>query len=274
MESMDTEDLSYVERLWERGQEHLAALRYMPAIRALESAEGAAWRKKDGPALARLYLPLLEARRQVRYQAAEGTIVICPPGTPERIEREALRKFLAEDGPGTMLLGCCNARHHGQWATRRKDLDRSLNYAGMVSHAARRTGRWIEALLLLRHGEEVRVASPGDAAFAAGLTVQWTDNPKSTIGEATDINLKVPLPALAPTDRLTASHPMHAMVRESLIFAWEALALKWQHRHPPFRTGGIWEEMAWLRLALRIDPACEPIAMRLMSLAETAGRTA
>jgi hypothetical protein len=30
--------------------------------------------------------------------------------------------------------------------------------------------------------------------------------------------------------------------------------------------------MAWLRLALRVDPACEPITMRLISLAESLDR--
>jgi hypothetical protein len=258
---MNEEHPSYVERMWEAGQQHLAALRYGPAVRALEAAEGAAWRKKNGPELARLYLPLLEARRQIRYQAAEGTVLICPPGLPQMLERKAIRRFVEDRAieAGTVLVGCADVR-------------RALAYAGIVMHTARRTGRWIEALLLLRHGDEVRIASPGDATFAGGLKVKWTDDPKEMIGAATDSDLQVPLPTASTAATFDVGHPLHPMLRESLITAWEALALKWQHRHPPLKFGGIWEEMAWLRLALRIDPACEPIAMRLMSLGETAGR--
>jgi hypothetical protein len=271
---MNDDQPSYVERMWEAGQQHLAALRYGPAVRALEAAEGAAWRKKDGPELARLYLPLLEARRQIRYQAAEGTVVLCPPGLPERLERETVRRFVEDDSivAGTILVGCGNVRHHGARATQRKDVERALMHAGVVNHAARRTGRWIEALLLLRHGDEVRLASPGDATFAGGLEVKWTENPAEMIGAATDLDLEVPLPPATTATTFDGRHPLHPMLRESLITAWEALALKWQHRHPPVKDGGVWEEMAWLRLALRIDPACEPIAMRLMALGEAAGR--
>jgi hypothetical protein len=258
---MDKDHPSYVERLWEAGQQHLAALRYGPAVRALEAAERAAWRKKNGPELARLYLPLLEARRQIRYQAAEGTVLICPPGMPLTLERDAVRRFVEDESivAGAVLVGC-------------RDVQRALTYASVVMHTARRTGRWIEALLLLRHGDEVRLASPGDATFAGGLKVKWTEDPKEMIGGATDRDLEVPLPPASTATVFDGHHPLHPMLRESLITAWEALALKWQHRHPPFKFGGIWGEMAWLRLALRIDPACEPITMRLIALGEAAGR--
>jgi hypothetical protein len=79
-----------------------------------------------------------------------------------------------------------------------------------------------------------------------------------------------------------AAKALHAMARESLIVAWEALALHWQHRHPPPKgpkskharnsMDAAWDEMAWLRLALRIDPACEPVSMRLMALGEAVER--
>jgi len=65
---------------------------------------------------------------------------------------------------------------------------------------------------------------------------------------------------------------MGALARESLLIAWEALALKWQHRHPPRQGATAWEELAWLRHALQVDPACEPIALRLIALAEAIER--
>ena len=73
---MSYDDLSYMYRLWDVGQRHLAGGRYVAACIALEGAERAAWSARDARTLARVYLPLLEARRQIRYQAAEGEIVI------------------------------------------------------------------------------------------------------------------------------------------------------------------------------------------------------
>ena len=135
----------------------------------------------------------------------------------------------------------------------------------------RRTGRWLEALLLIRHGEDVRLVSPADPAFAAGLSVTWTDDPHASIGASTDAHLTVPL----PRSGRYINGPSHALARESLLIAWEALALKWQHRHPLAKnaTRGPWGELAWLRRALTADPACEPVTMRLIALAEAIERS-
>jgi hypothetical protein len=255
----------YLERMWQRGQEHLAAMRYAAAVRDLEAAEGAAWRRGDGVALARVYLPLLEARRQIRYQAAEGTLVICSPAASLHEERATVNTFLqdARIKAGSILIIA------GSGATHRKlhHLRRALEFAGAVKYAARSTGRWLESLLLLSHGDETRIVSPADPTFAAGLPI--TRESGAALSTTTDPALAIPLP---PAGRYTAKDAAHPVAREGLIFAWEALALKWQQRHPPFATGTPWEEMAWLRLALRIDPACEPITMRLVALSEASAR--
>jgi hypothetical protein len=254
------ENLSYMERQWESGQRHLVAGRYVAARSDLQAAEAIAWREKDFRSLARLYLPLLEARRQIRYNAAEGAVVICPPGLSQTAEQRALRNFLRADS-GTILLGC--AAGCGPAG--------ACRLAESVQYASRRTGRWLEALLLIDHGGEVRLSTQADPTFAAGLPVEWTSDPKRMIGASTDGHLIVPLP---PAGTYRAGDPLHAVARESLIVAWEALALKWQHRHPLRKNAQPWDEIAWLRRALRIDPACEPISMRLMSLVELMERSA
>jgi hypothetical protein len=259
-------------RMWDHGQQHLAAGRYVAARSELETAEAIAWRDRDAQSLARLYLPLLEARRQIRYHAVEGNIFICPPGTSSSRENQLLSRFLTQ-GDGTILLACS-----AQGAVERA----TCRLAGSVQYASRRTGRWLEALLLITQGNQTRITSQADPTFAAGLPVSWTSDPSAAVGSSTDPHLSIPLPA--PGSYPGNSTGLPAVARESLLIAWEALALRWQSRHPPphslqqahakdkFAPDLAWTEMAWLRLALRIDPACEPITMRLIALAEAIQR--
>ncbi|HVX85815.1 MAG TPA: hypothetical protein VH253_13625 [Phycisphaerae bacterium] len=244
-------------RLWDTGQRLLALGRYVPARTALEAAESLAWRRRDPASLARLYLPLLEARRQIRYQAVEGQLLICNPSARAREERQQLNGFLHAEA-GTVLLTC--AAGEGQSACR---------FSGSVQFAARRTARPLEALLLIRLATDVRIAAQPDPTFAAGLSIDWTKNPAAPIPATTTPNLRLPLP---PPGLYDPANPLHPLARESLLAAWEALALTWQTRHPPPHFPDAWQELAWLRLALRIDPACEPITMRLLALAESLER--
>ena len=80
----------------------------------------------------------------------------------------------------------------------------------------------------------------------------------------------VPLPVAGRYCAAGKGSGLHAVARESLIAGWEALALKWQARHTVRAEAE--EELGWLRRALEVDPACEPVAMRLMALAEAVGR--
>jgi hypothetical protein len=313
---MTIEAPTFMFRLWERGQQHLAAGRYVAARSALQAAEAIAWRNRDAQSLARLYLPLLEARRLIRYHAAEGTVLICPPGASTQLEHELLGGFFAVES-GTILLaspagvgGSSRGANHrrGAGAGGRRAGGGQMpacRLAGSVQYESRRSGRWLEALLLIQKGDQVRLASQADATFAAGLPVRWTQSDNESIGESTDPDLVVPLPkpgryqraeersaGVGPPERGReggeggdgGESRLHALARESLIVAWEALALRWQHRHPPppcAHAGhsrlrdpldAAWQEMAWLRLALRVDPACEPVTMRLIALAEAVER--
>jgi hypothetical protein len=243
----------YMHRVWSEGEGLLARGRYVAARGLLERAAGLAWRAREARALARIHLPLLEARRQMRYQAVEGRIVI---GGRDRAAVSRDRRQFEEAPAGTFLL--CDSRGRGP------------RLAGAVEATARRTGRCLEALLLVRHGNRTRLASPRDPTFAAGLPVTWTRDATSAIEPSTDPALVVPLPPVGVYDGKAAG--LGALARETLLLAWEALALRWQSRHLPAGGAGPWEELAWLRGALRIDPACEPITMRLIAVAEAVAR--
>ncbi len=60
----------------ELGQQQLMATRYLDAIDTLVAAERVAWGMRDYDTLARLYMPLQEARRQKRQRCGEGMVCL------------------------------------------------------------------------------------------------------------------------------------------------------------------------------------------------------
>src|SRR5271169_906635 len=65
---------SEIQAQCELGQEQLMRLEYLLAERTLAAAEEEAWTGRDFDALARLMLPLQEARRQRRQRCGEGIV--------------------------------------------------------------------------------------------------------------------------------------------------------------------------------------------------------
>ena len=61
-----------IQALCAQGQAHLVDTDYLAAERVLVQAEAIAWEQQDWDALARLYMPLQEARRQRRQRALDG----------------------------------------------------------------------------------------------------------------------------------------------------------------------------------------------------------
>lgn len=70
---MDEPDL---QEMCERGQGLLMETRYWEAERVLADAERQAWAARDWDTLARLYMPLQEARRQRRQRCGEGVVAL------------------------------------------------------------------------------------------------------------------------------------------------------------------------------------------------------
>ncbi len=220
--------------LWDAGQRHLAGLRYVAARTALEAAEAAAWRARDARALGRIYLPLLETRRQIRYQAAEGVVVICDSVMKAERSAATLREFLKEPA-GTILLPC-PATAAGKQA--------GCLFAGSVQYEAAPRGA-------MAGGASADRACRGEArGDNCGMRTSRRGCELFGLG-----NL---LPRLARRRITSWSYPcrrlgvirtgaLHAIARESLIVGWEALALKWQRRHGPGRVahGRNWPGSDW-----------------------------
>ena len=67
---------SSLQELCELGSEHLFQTRYLEAEATLARAERAAWDAADWDTVARVYMPLQEARRQRRQRCGEGTVAL------------------------------------------------------------------------------------------------------------------------------------------------------------------------------------------------------
>jgi hypothetical protein len=121
----------------ERGQELLMRTDYVQAESVLASAEAAAWDARDYDSLARLYMPLQEARRQRRQRCSEGVV---------RLDIIARQPDDVLDAAGIL-----DQHPHGQllvagWQSTRP--------AGEVRRLARQRGLYVEVLLaMVRPGD-------------------------------------------------------------------------------------------------------------------------
>src|SRR4051812_42731173 len=91
-----------LQEVCERGQRELMAMDYLASERTLEVAEQLAWEAKDWDTLARLYMPLQEARRQKRQRCGEGIVVL--DLWPESASDHVDARHVAENFPHGQLL--------------------------------------------------------------------------------------------------------------------------------------------------------------------------
>lgn len=240
----------YQVKLWEVGQNHLAAGRYSAARRELETAARLAVRCHDAAALGRICLPLLEACRQIRQNAVEGPILIGGDYTTRQC-RVAIHRLFTQSA-GTLVIGTAGRLAH------------HLEYRAWGG------GGCFEVLGLIEHSQGTRLVAPAACRWVDGLEVLWTADSSRLItpaGAATAENLS-PLVVPLPSPGLHLPGTLcHAQARESLLEAWEALALRWMYRRSLPRLRG-WTRIATLLAARQLDPAAEPVLMEVLAVAE------
>jgi hypothetical protein len=86
----------------EIGQQRLMDGEYLEAEAALAAAEQEAWKARDWDSLARLYMPLQEARRQRRQRCGEG--IVCLDLIAEGPEDVVEARHIVENYPQGQLL--------------------------------------------------------------------------------------------------------------------------------------------------------------------------
>jgi len=238
-----------LQSLCELGQRQLSSMDYLNAERTLVDAENLAMTKNDLDTLGRLYMPLQEARRQIRQRCGEGVVKL---------------DLLARDGavrldPEAIL----NKYPHGQlliagWGT----LEPSIRFRELV----RRSMSYVETFL-------AAVYPVGDsrAIVIVGLA-----------------DVAVPDAAPRSIDELIRKLPPQSIVlAESELPSgetsgtWKTFAHTmslWERLHSPYLAAADMQRdgMAKIdayRRTIRVDPACELAHQKLSWVARELART-
>lgn len=223
-----------LQALCERGQLELMETRYLDAVQTLVEAEALAWQWREFDTLARLYLPLQEARRQIRQRCGEGAIQLhlLARSSGELID------------PQQIISGF----PHGQLLVAGRG---TIQPAVEIRRIALQKQLYVETFL------------------AAVYPVIDSDSVIAIVGlEKSSLPPPVPRPidelqTLLPANSVlleTRQIPADSVTGNATTFAG-VMAL-WERLHTPFllaagiETDAI-RRMEAYRLTLRVDPACE-----------------
>ncbi len=236
------------DELCEIGSEQLWAMQYVKCIATLEQAEQLAWDAQDWDLLSRLYMPLQEARRQVRQRCGEGTVRLdllqTSPDRPLDVER-IVQKY----PHGQLLIGGLA----------------SLEPAVRVRQLARERQLYLETFL-------AAVYRVGDGLAVVIAPTQ---------------SVKLPPPIDGPIDLLIRQLPPHCIVlADREIPAGQTVGTPdtyagvmnfWEQLHRPFlamadATVDPVQRMIGYRQTIGVDSACELAHQRLSKTAHGLAR--
>ena len=224
---------------------------YLAAEATLARAEGQAWANHDWDTLARLYMPLQEARRQRRQRCGEGVVAL--DLVAQGPEDEVDGRRVVENFPHGQLLVA-------GW--------RSIEPAVRVRRLAAEHGLYVETFL--------GAVFPVGAGKTA-VVIFPTDDASPPAGEFDSI------------DTLTRALPEHSLVSDAASVIrgqrkgtpqtfGEVMAM-WERLHAPFLAAADAEtdrvrQIERYRLTTRVDYACELAHQKLSSAAHELAREA
>ncbi len=239
-------DTQQVQLLCEEGQQLLMRTRYWEAERVLTQAEQIAWDTHDWDSLARLYMPLQEARRQRRQRCGEGVVAL----------------NLVAEGPADRVdaLQVISRYPHGQllvagWGT--------LAPAAAVRALAAKNALYVETFL-------AAVYTAGNGKLVAIIPTEEVALPAADRSWSID-DLMRQLPAqaiLLPESELPAGSQKGTTQTYAEVMAlWERLAAPFlaiaeQSKEPRMRLEAY-------RRAIQVDYACEVAHQKLSDLARS-----
>jgi hypothetical protein len=232
----------------EVGQRQLMHNEYVEAERTLAAAEQQAWDERDFDTLARLYMPLQEARRQRRQKCGEGMVCLdLIANTPEdRIDG----RHVVENYPFGQLLVA-------GWA--------SIEPAKQVRELAAAHNLYLETFLAAVYptpdGPVVLVV-PGDDVSL----------PKAG-GQTADALARV----LPPHCLLLREHEIPPGVRQGTAQTYAQVMAMWERLHTPFLKAADAQldpisKIESYRRTIRVDYACELAHQRLAEVARALAR--
>jgi hypothetical protein len=236
-----------LQELCETGQEKLMRMDYLGAEAALAEAERQAWEERDWDTLARLYMPLQEARRQRRLRCGEGVVAL----------------DLIAQGPDDHVSGRRVAENypHGQllvagWGT--------IEPAVELRQIQASVGLFVETFL----GAVYPIRSEPNARIIALVPHK-------------DVQLPPPDPAL-PIHELTRALPDHTIVlpadslptggRRGTTETFAQVSALWEQLHLPFLAAADTQadpiqRIEHYRRTIGVDYACELAHQKLSDVA-------
>ncbi|HEX2971428.1 MAG TPA: hypothetical protein VHP11_03795 [Tepidisphaeraceae bacterium] len=226
------------------GQQELMRMHYVQAERILEQAEQQAWEQRDFDTLARLYMPLQEARRQRRQRCGEGLVRLdlLAQGPDDRLDSQQI----IEDYPLGQLL-----------------------VAGWGS---------LEPALALRKWQRDRAHYLENFLAAVYPTPQGRVIAIVPLPDAT-----LPKPQNQPLATLQRLLPPHCLIlreaelpkgpRQGTCETYAQVMTLWERLHTPFLAAADAEpdplrQLEAYRQTLRVDYACELAHQRLTDVAK------
>ena len=239
-----------VHDLCELGSEQLIETRYLEAEATLARAEAEAWAGRDWDTLARLYMPLQEARRQRRQRCGEGVVAL----------------DLIAQGPNDAVDGRRVVENfpHGQllvagW--------RSIAPAVEVRRLAAEHGLYVETFL----GAAYTVAGRMAVAIVPLEDAVLPDHDFATLEE-----LRSQLPPhsiLLSEDEIARGH------RKGSVQTFGEVMGLWERLHAPFLAqadaqADSVQQIEGYRLTTRVDYASELAHQKLSDVAHRLGREA
>jgi hypothetical protein len=221
----------------ELGQRQLMDMRYLQARATLAAAAEIAWNSGDFDTVSRVYMPLQEARRQIRQRAGEGIVCLDLLATGPESEPDPLR--IAQEIPHGQLL-VAGWRNIRPAAALRKLQTEKSQYAET----------FLAAVYPVDERPMVAIVPFADADLTAGL-------PPHSI---------LLLPDELPAGRQSGSVQTYAYVMD----LWERLAA-------PFLAAADAEtdpikSMLAYRNTIQVDSACELAHQRLADAAKRISR--
>ncbi len=236
--------------LCELGSELLIQTRYLEAEATLERAEREAWSSHDWDSLARLYMPLQEARRQRRQRCGEGVVALdlIAQGPHDAIDG----RRIVENFPHGQLLVA-------GW--------RSIEPAVQVRRLAKEHGLYVETFL--------------------GATFQLGGRPVVVISPLEDFTL--PAHDFETLEELQNHLPPRCLVvdedhisrghRKGTLQTFGEVMGMWEQLHAPFLSGADAEtdpirQMEAYRRTTHVDYAAELAHQKLSNVAHALAREA
>jgi len=226
-------------------------MRYLEAERTLAEVEGRAWAARDFDTLARLYMPLQEARRQRRQRCGEGIVCL----------------DLISQGPHDRMDGRHVVEHypHGQlmvagWG--------SIEPAQRVRALQAEHGLFVETFLAAVY--------PVDAEGAA-LAVVLAPLPDVRLPEPRPQSIDALLPQLPAHSIVLAESELPRGSRQGNWHTYAEVMALWERLHAPFLAAADMQvdpmmRMEGYRNAIRVDYACELAHQKLSDAARAQGR--